>query len=307
VPLPADSLEGLQAWYRFRDIAHFVEIYDRVSRCIQTPDDIELIAREFLAQQAAQNIWYSEVTLTPYTHYRLKGLTFAQQLVALNRARVWAEAELGVTMRYILDFARRAPLEQAATVADWAVAARDEGVVALGLGGVEQGHMASRFRPMFERVRDAGLARVPHAGETVGPESIWDALRAADATRIGHGVRCMEDPTLVDELRRRQIPLEICPTSNVCLGVARRLADHPLPRLLEAGLYVTVNSDDPPMFDTTLTGEYLALAQTFGFGSGVVERLTLNALRATLLATQERVALEARFSAVFMDLRARFA
>ncbi len=139
VPLPADTVERLQEWYTFRDFAHFVEIYDLVSRCIQTLDDIELIAREFLTYQAAQNIWHSEVTYTPFTHYRWKGLPFAQQLAALNRARAWAESELGVTMRFVLDFARKAPLDQAATVADWAVAARDEGVVALGLGGVEQG------------------------------------------------------------------------------------------------------------------------------------------------------------------------
>ena len=307
VPLPADTVEGLQEWYRFRDFAHFVEIYDRVSRCIQTPNDFELIAREFLAHQATQNIWYSEVTITPYTHYRLKGLTFAQQLAALNRARTWAEAELGVTMRLVLDFARKAPPEQAAAVADWAIASRDEGVVALGLGGVEQGYTAAKFRSVFERVCDAGLARVPHAGETVGPASMWDAIRAADATRIGHGVRCLEDSALVDELRVRQTPLEVCPTSNVCLGVVRRLADHPLPWLLEAGLYVTVNSDDPPMFNTTLTGEYLALAQAFGFGPAVVERLALNGVRATLLPVAERADLEAKFSAAFADVCARFA
>jgi adenosine deaminase len=306
VPLPADTVEGLQEWYTFRDFAHFVQIYDLVSRCIRTSEDIELIAREFLVHQAAQNIRYSEVTYTPFTHYRLKGLTFAQQLAALNRARAWAEAELGVTMRFVLDFARKAPLEQAVTVAGWAIAARDDGVVALGLGGVEKGYTAAKFRSVFEGVRDAGLARVPHAGETVGPASIWGALRAADATRIGHGVRCLEDPALVDELRARQIPLEVCPTSNVCLGVVRRLADHPLPRLLEAGLYVTVNSDDPPMFNTTLTAEYLALAQTFGFGHDAVERLALNAVRATLLSAAQRADLEAKFSSAFADLRARF-
>ncbi len=148
---------------------------------------------------------------------------------------------------------------------------------------------------------------MPHAGETVGPASIWGAIRAADATRIGHGVRCLEDPALVDDLRARQIPLEVCPTSNVCLGVVSSLADHPLPRLLNAGLYVTVNSDDPPMFNTTLTGEYLALAQTFGFGPDVIERLVLNAVRATLLSAEERADLEAKSNAAFADLRARFA
>jgi adenosine deaminase len=307
VSLPANTVEGLHQWYIFRDFAHFVEVYGLVSQCICTSDDIELIAREFLVHQAAQNIRYSEVTFTPFTHYRRKGLTFAQQLPALNRARAWAEAELGVTMRFVLDFARKAPLDQAMTVADWAVAARDDGVVALGLGGVEKGYAAAKFRPVFERARAGGLARVPHAGETVGPSSIWGALRAADATRIGHGVRCLEDPALVAELRAQQIPLEVCPTSNVRLGVAPSLADHPLPRLLNAELYVTVNSDDPPMFNTTLTGEYLALTQTFGFGADVVERLVLNAVRATLLSPAERAGLESEFTAAFADLRARFA
>ncbi|HEY3228160.1 MAG TPA: adenosine deaminase [Roseiflexaceae bacterium] len=305
IKLPVDTVEGLQQWYTFRDFAHFVKVYDFVSQCICSPDDIELIGREFLAHQAAQNVRYSEVTYTPFTHYRLKGLTFGQQLAALNRARAWAEAELGVTMRLVLDFARKAPLEQAATVADWAIAARDEGVVALGLGGIEAGYRAAKFRSVFERVRDAGLARVPHAGEAVGPASIWGVLWALDATRIGHGVRCLEDLALVDELRARQIPLEVCPTSNVCLGVVPSLADHPLPRLLDAGLYVTVNSDDPPMFNTTLTGEYLALVRTFGFGHDVVERLVLNAVRATLLSTAERARLEAEFTTAFADLRTK--
>ena len=212
---PASTLDELRAWYSFRDFDHFVEIYGHMSGSICSVEDIEFVAREFLAGQAVQGIRYSEVTYTPFTHYRTKGLAFREQLAALNRARAWAEAELGVSMRLILDFARKASLDEAHTVADWAIEAMGDGVVALGLGGVEAGYSAVKFKVVFERARAAGLARTPHAGETVGPESIWAVVRALDATRIGHGVRCLEDPALVEHLRARQIPLEVCPSSNV--------------------------------------------------------------------------------------------
>lgn len=304
VQLPASTIEGLRKWYDFRNFDHFVEIYGLMSSSIRSTEDIEFVAREFLAGQAAQGIPYSEVTYTPFTHYRSKGLAFRDQLAALNRARAWAEAELGVSMRLVLDFARKASVEQAQIVADWAIAAMDDGVVALGLGGAEAGYSAIKFKAVFERARAAGLARTPHAGETVGPESIWSALRELDATRIGHGVRCLEDPALVEHLRAHQIPLEICPSSNVCLGVAPSMGAHPLPQLLDAGLYVTINSDDPPMFNTTLTGEYLAVARAFSFGANTIELLAFNAIRATLLPPGEKVRLEAEFAAEFTRLRA---
>jgi aminodeoxyfutalosine deaminase len=161
-----------------------------------------------------------------------------------------------------------------------------------------------KFKAVFERARAAGLARTPHAGETVGPESIWAVVRALDATRIGHGVRCLEDPALVEYLRAHQIPLEVCPSSNVCLGVALSMAAHPLPQLLAAGLCVTINSDDPPMFNTTLTGEYLAVARAFTLRADTIELLALNAVRATLLPPGEKAQLEADFAAEFARLRA---
>ena len=301
---PASTLDELRAWYSFRDFDHFVEIYSHMSGSICSVEDIEFVAREFLAGQAVQGIRYSEVTYTPFTHYRTKGLAFREQLAALNRARAWAEAELGVSMRLILDFARKASLDEAHTVADWAIEAMGDGVVALGLGGVEAGYSAEKFKAVFERARAAGLARTPHAGETGGPESIWAVVRAFDATRIGHGVRCLEDPALVEFLHARQIPLEVCPSSNVCLGVASSMDAHPLPQLLAAGLCVTINSDDPPMFNTTLTGEYLAVARAFTFRADTIELLVLNAVRATLLPPREKARLEADFAAEFTRLRA---
>ena len=303
-PLPADDVEGLRQWYTFVDFPHFVEIYIAISRCIQTPDDIELIAREFLIGQAGQNIRHSEVTYTAYTINLHAGIPFADQLAAINHARAWAEKESHTTMALVIDIPREISPEAGMRVADWAISGMGNGVDAFGLGGAEVGNPPEKFTAAFDKVRAAGLPSVPHAGETEGPQSIWGALRALGAIRLGHGVRCLEDPALVAELRARQIPLEVCPTSNVCLKVAPSLAAHPLPRLLAEGLYVTLNSDDPPMFNTTLTDEYLAAAKTFGFGPDVLEQLSLNAVRASLLPADQRQAMEQQFREEFARLRA---
>jgi adenosine deaminase len=303
IKLPATTVEGLRAWYTFKSFSRFIKVYLTISSCIRTTDDIELIAREFLAGQAAQNIRYSEVTYTAYTHYYFKKIPFRDQLAALNRARAWAEAEHGITMGLIIDIPRVISAKAGLLVADWAISGMGEGVVALGLGGPEVGNPPERYRAAFERARSAGLPRVPHAGETVGPKSIWGALRTLHADRIGHGVRCLEDPTLVAELRARQIPLDVCLTSNVCLHVVPTLPRHPLPRLLAEGLYVTINSDDPPLFNTTLTDEYLALTRTFQLGVDDLARLALNAVRASLLPEATRAKLESEFRAEFVRCR----
>lgn len=297
VELPAQTVEGLRDWYRFRDFAHFIEVYIAISRCICTPDDLELIAREFLRGQAAQNIRYSEVTFTPYTHYAFnRHIEFADQLAAISRARAWAERELGVTMGLVTDIARNVqPVAHGLLVADWAISGKDQGIVAFGLGGPEVGYPPELFAEAFARARAAGLPGVPHAGETVGPESMWGAIDSLQAVRLGHGVRCLEDAKLVDTLRERQIPLEVCPTSNICLGVFPSLELHPLPRLLEAGLDVTINSDDPPMFNTTLTDEYLKIASAFGFDRQTIVQLVMNGVRATLLPAERRTEMERQF------------
>jgi adenosine deaminase len=303
VALPVDTVAGLREWYTFTDFDHFIEIYSAICACICTPGDIELIAREFLRGQAVQQIRYSEVIFTPYAHYDSDHpIPFADQLAALNRAQEWAATEFGIRVGWVPDFGRNTPIEQGMAVADWAIRGKEQGIIALGIGGPEMGYPAERFQAVFDHARAGGLASLPHAGETVGPESIWGALRVLHANRIGHGVRCLEDPTLVDLLRERQIPLDVSPTSNVCLGVAPSLAEHPLPRLLAEGLYVTINSDDPPMFNTTLTNEFLQIAHTFGFGLEVIKQLVLNSVRASLLPPAEREKMEGQFRVEFGQL-----
>lgn len=305
VPLPASNVEDMQRWYRFTDFKHFIEIYLTISSCICTPEDIELIARDFLRGQAAQNILHSEVTFTPYTHFSTnRQIPFDEQFDALTRARDWAARELDISCGWVFDIARNVrPIEHGLTVAEWAIRGKDRGVVGFGLGGLEAGNPPELFAEAFAMARAAGLASVPHAGEVAGAESVRGAIEILEAVRIGHGVRCLEDESVVQELRRRQTPLEVCPTSNVCLGVAADLASHPLPRLLDAGLFVTINSDDPPMFNTTLTDEYLRAVEAFGWDLDTVERLGFNALHASLLSGAERERIEARFQAAMNEAR----
>lgn len=305
VPLPADTLDGLRQWYAFKDFPHFVEIYMTIARCLRTTDDIEWVAREFLQGQAEQNIVHSEVTYTAFTQFLQRGPPMDEQLVALNRAREWAERELGVTMLLIIDIVReRDSAAEALTIADFAIRSHGNGVAALGLGGYEHGHPPQKFAAAFDRAHAAGLPCILHAGETGGAESIWGALRVGRSVRIGHGVRCLEDAALVVHLRESQTPLEVCSSSNVCLGVFPNWAEHPLPKLMAEGLYLTLNSDDPPMFSTTLNAEYVKAAQTFGWGAETFEQLSLNAVRAALLPEHSRRTLEARFKDEFARLRA---
>jgi adenosine deaminase len=292
VPLPYDNVEDLRQWYVFRDFPHFVEIYIKLSSCINSTDDLELIAREFLQGQADQNIRYTEATYTAYTIYQYCGISFDDQFAALNRARLWAEETLGVTMNLIVDIAREVTPAVGMVTAEQVIKNLGNCVCALGLGGYEVGHPPEKFKEAFERAQAAGVPCILHAGETGGADSIWSALRVGKSRRIGHGVRCLEDETLVDYLREHQIPLEVCPTSNVCLNVATSIAEHPIQTLIEKGVYVTVNSDDPPMFNTTLTDEFLKCAEAFGWGKFLCQNLTMNAVRASLLPDPAKSALE---------------
>jgi adenosine deaminase len=185
-----------------------------------------------------------------------------------------------------------------------AIEGMDDGVVALGLGGAEIGHSFERIAPYFERARSAGLHSAPHAGETRGPESVWGALRVLGAERIGHGVRSIEDPELVTHLAEHNIPLEVCPTSNLRLGVYPDLASHPFRRLYDARVPVTINSDDPPLFNTTLDDEVALLDGPFGLGVEQCDEVLLNGVRYSFLPDGRKREMEAQFRAELAALKA---
>lgn len=302
VELPATTLEGMRKWYTFRDFDHFIDIYDVICTCFRTPEDIELATREFIQNQADQNIRYTEVTYTPS-----RTQPFDEQIDAINRARQWGQQELGVLVNVVIDIPRELSPETGLLFADWALSGRDRGVVGFGIGGgPENAETTRKFREAFVLAKAAGLPRVPHAGEHDGPAGIRAALEVCDPVRLGHGVRCGEDPHLMEDLRRRGIVLEVCPTSNVLLGVCETLADHPLPKLLDAGLTVTINTDDPPMFGVNLNDEYWNCVTTFGWDATQMENLTLNAVQAALIPDEAKTRLENEFKAEFARLRPQY-
>ncbi len=288
VSLPHDTLEGLKEWYQFRDFEHFVEIYVAVSKCIKTPEDIEYIAREFLIGQHAQNILHTDVTYTASTIARYCGIPWNEQIDALERAMSWGLKELGVSMSLIIDIVRGDSLEQAMEVAQIAVSGIGRGVGALGLAGIEGKNTASPYLAAFEFAKSEGLPVIPHAGETQGAYSIREAIDVISPTRIGHGVRCLEDSGVVADIVERGIVLEVCPSSNVCLGGFPRLEEHPLPKLIDAGILVTINSDDPPMFSTSLSEEFSRCSDVFGFSESELKRFVLIAAENCLVSDARR-------------------
>lgn len=308
VALPVDSEAALQDWFAYRDFAHFIEVFVVATRCLRTADDYELVAYELGEELARQHVRYAEVTFSPSTHHGL-GVAQATWFGGLTRGRARAAADCGVEINWIFDIVRSVK-DAARTdeMADYttgaAIEGRRDGVVALGLGGAEVAHPPEPFAPWFARARAAGLHSAPHAGETVGPASVWGAIRALGAERIGHGVRAIEDPALVAYLVERGIPLAICPTSNLRLGVYPGYAAHPLRRLHEAGVIVTVNSDNPPLFDTTLDAEVALLAGPFGLDVATIDEILLNAVRHSFLPADRRRRLEAVVRAELAGLKA---
>jgi len=318
IRLPADDPAGLQEWFRFRDFLHFIDVYVALSDLLRTPEDFEFITVELGREMARQNIRYAEVTFTAYTHlgWQQKGLTPDDIIAGLDAGRAAIRRQFGVEIAWIIDIPRNLSFSRTTGLyngrasmptVDIALAWREHGVVALGLGGYEIGAPPEPFAEAFDRARAGGLHSVPHAGEHVGPEGVWGAIRSLQAERIGHGVRAIEDPALVAYLVEEQIPLEICPTSNVRLGVYPDFASHPLRRFWDAGAYVTVNSDDPPLFNTTLNQEYRVLVDEFGFGANELEQVSLNAVRASFLPESQKSELERAFRQEFIRLRRELA
>jgi len=253
--VPTDP-EGLREFYTFRDFAHFIDVYLAVVALIRTPDDVRYLTYEVARELAeGQRVRYAELTCTPYTSVA-QGIAIEAYTEAIEDARVAAERDFGLVLRWIYDI----PGESGVPAADATLAyALDHGpssLVGFGLGGPEIGVPRGQFAPHFEQARSAGLHSVPHAGESTGPETVWDSLRLLGAERIGHGTSTMQDPALVDYLGEHRIPLEVSPTSNIATRAVASYDVHPLRAMVEAGLVVTINSDDPPMFGTTLNEEY---------------------------------------------------
>ncbi|PWJ05543.1 adenosine deaminase [Streptomyces sp. NWU49] len=292
--VPSDP-EALADYFVFTDFAHFIEVYLSVVDLIRTPEDVRLLTYEVARELARQQVRYAELTVTPFSSTR-RGIDERAFMDAIEDARKAAEAEFGTVLRWCFDIPGEAGLESAEETTRLATddRLRPEGLVSFGLGGPEIGVPRPQFKPYFDRAIAAGLRSVPHAGETTGPETVWDALNELRAERIGHGTSSARDPELLRHLAERRIALEVCPTSNIATRAVTTLDEHPLEEFVRAGVLVTINSDDPPMFGTDLNTEYAVAARLLDLDERGLAELAKNAVEASFMdrAGKARLAAE---------------
>lgn len=270
---PALTPEEIDARYRYQDFEAFVASYKWVLERLRGPEEFALVARRLLERLASENVTYAEITISAGVILRRR-----QDFAAIFEAVRREAASSPVTVRWILDAIRQLGPAHAMEVAELAAAFVDRGVAGYGIGGLEELGPVEWFEEVFRFARSRGLHLTIHAGETVGPESVWGAARLG-AERIGHGIRAIEDAALLDHLREQNLPLEICVSSNVATGAVSSLAAHPVRRLFQAGVPLVISTDDPAMFRTTLTREYQILRDQFGFTDEELRGLAANSFR----------------------------
>lgn len=255
LPLPADTVEGLAQLYEFRDFGHFLEVWTLTTNCLRTAEDFRQVVVDYAAEAASHGAVYIEGIFSPAERIKT-GVSWDALFNGYCDGAQQAEEDYGVTVRLTPDLYWGIDPEDAAEAARTAIGYRDRGVVGLGIGGAEDMSWPERYAKAFAIARDGGLGSVPHAGEGAGPDSVRAALDNLLADRIRHGIRAVEDPSVVSELADRGVVLDVCPTSNLRTKVVASLADHPLPSLLRSGVACSVSTDDPAMFGTSLTQEY---------------------------------------------------
>ena len=287
------DLEALKQKFVFRDFPHFIEMWIWKNQFLREYEDFTFIAEAVARDLARQNIRYAEAFYSPADFAR-HGLR-VQQLTTAIRAGLARVPEIDVAL--ITDFVRDLGPETAARTLAEISEVRDQGVIGVGIGGSEQLYPPEPFADVYAQARALGLHTTAHAGEVAGAASVWGALHALHAERIGHGTRAEEDPALLDYLAAQAIPVEMCPLSNLRTGVVQSLRDHPVRRYFERGILVTINTDDPRMFGNTLAEEFGLLEQVLDFSRADIRTLILNGIRAAWLPEAQKERLSTAFRA----------
>lgn len=282
ITLRFDSVEAIRQAYRFHNLQSFLDIYYEGAQVLVQEDDFYDLTRAYLDRMATENVRHVEIFFDPQTHTE-RGIAFATVIRGIRRALLDAEHLYGISFRLIMCFLRHLSADEAMQTLENALPFKHwlDGV---GLDSSEVGHPPAKFEEVFARARAEGLPAVAHAGEEGPPEYIWQALERLQAKRIDHGVRSLEDPSLMAHLRDTRVPLTVCPLSNIKLCVYRQMQDHPIAQLLEAGLCVTVNSDDPSYFGGYVTDNYLAIQQGLGLSARQIVQLAKNGFEASWMA-----------------------
>lgn len=316
IPLPAlwelvskygrkgvSSVDELEERFRYRDFPHFLDTWMWKNGFLREYDDFTFIAAAVARDLADQNVRYVEAFHSPGDFAMLHGLEVARVTEAVRRG-LDRESDR-IEIRLIADLTRDFGPERGRAWLREIAGASEMRIVGIGIGGSEHAFPPEPYRDVYEEARSRGLRTTAHAGEAAGPDSVWGALRALEVDRIGHGTRAIEDPALVEHLAERRIPLEMCPMSNVRTGVVTRVADHPIRALFDRGLLVTVNTDDPKMFGTSLEEEYRALAEHLGFELAEIHRLAENAIDATWADEPTRTRLRRELATWASEVRIR--
>ncbi|MEY2414518.1 MAG: aminodeoxyfutalosine deaminase [Acidobacteriaceae bacterium] len=282
------TLEDVERLYRYEDFNGFLMAFKAVTENLQTADDYELITYRLIEKLRDENALHAEIYVSVGVCLRRKQ-DFAAIFEGLERGRQRGERDFKVSVLWIFDAVRQFGTEAAKTVFELAVELRDRHVVGVGIGGDEQKAPAELFRDIYAYATENGLRLTAHAGENAGPESIWGALNLR-AERIGHGLTAAQDPELVEELATRQIPVEICVSSNLLTGCCQSLAAHPVREYFNDGLMLTINTDDPAMFNTSLNREYQLAQNAFGFTDEHLRELARNSFEASFLPAEKKIA-----------------
>ncbi|KUJ70629.1 adenosine deaminase [Streptomyces albus subsp. albus] len=288
VTLPYATEDELRAAYSFSDLQSFLDLYYALMAVLRTEDDFAELADAYLARARQQGVRHAEIFFDPQAH-TARGVPIGTVIRGLGRALDEAPRRHGITTRLIMCFLRDESVESALETFEAARPYLDR-ITAVGLDSAEVGHPPSTFREVYRLAREAGLKCVAHAGEEGPPAYVWEALDVLGVDRIDHGVRCLEDEALVARLAAEQVPLTVCPLSNVRLRVVDRLAEHPLPAMLDAGLLVTVNSDDPAYFGGYVEDNFTALRDALQLDEETLRTLARNSFHASFLDEEVRSA-----------------
>ncbi|GGH00665.1 adenosine deaminase [Silvibacterium dinghuense] len=286
------TLEDAAAIYQYKDFTGFLMAFKAVTERLRTADDYELITYKMLERLAAQGVVHAEVYVAVGVVYFWGRSEFEPLFAGMERGRLRAEADFGMTAYWIFDAVRQFGVEAAARVFKKAAEMKQEyaSIVGIGIGGDERQAGPELFRELYGEAKQAGLHLTAHAGETTGPESIWGALNIG-AERIGHGLSAIQDAELMEVLAERQVPIEVCISSNVATGCCPQLSDHPVRLCFDAGLMVTLNSDDPAMFHCSLEGEYQLAEREFDFHAEHLRELAANSIEASFLPAERKIEL----------------
>ena len=281
------STANVEQLYNYSNFRGFLTAFKNVTEHLRRADDYELITYRLMERLKSENVLHAEVYVSVGVNLWRKQ-DFPAIFEGLERGRQRGEKDFGISLLWIFDAVRQFGAEKAERVLDLAIQFRDRNVAGFGIGGDEQQAAPELFKAVYARATDHGLHLTAHAGESAGPESIWGALNIK-AERIGHGLTAAQDPELIGELAQRQIPIEICLTSNLRTGCCAELAQHPVRKYFDAGLMLTLNSDDPAMFQTSLTAEYQLARESFGFSDEHLRELARNSFEAAFLPAEKKV------------------